>query len=254
MCGVGSLWRRLRRLSGSAVANHEGLQAQDLRPAGVANGLAWRHWHPMSSRAGDLASVGTRSAWAIRTVASEPPFVSESGAYRSASGRRNAGQLPPARDAGWARPRPGPWSGALVVGECVCGDTSQPAEGGIERGEHRPQGSVPGRQYHSVAAPRQPSAEQVGWPAPDQWALAPVVLKPHTGLGDPGPIDPVPASLVRGLDLCHRPACRPLVACKSHGDQAVVDNVGADLAARALHQLLDLPQERVDEVRAPPWL
>src|SRR5215467_14728177 len=93
----------------------------------------------------------------------------------------------------------------------------------------------------------------VGRP-PDQWALAPVVLKPHTGLGDPGPIDPVPASLVRGLDLCHRPACRPLVACKSHGDQAVVGNVGADLAVRALHQLLDLPQERVDEVRAPPWL
>ena len=135
----------------------------------------------------------------------------------------------------------------LVVGEQIGRCPAHPAQGRVEAGDEGAQRAVPGRDDHPEAAPGHPGAEQVGAPAADAGALAPVELQPHPGLGDPRPVAAAMAGPPRLLGLGHRPAGGALVAGEAHGHEALVHLVGADDAVGAIDKLLDLLQERVDE-------
>ena len=194
--------------------------------------------------------MGTRSALAMRTVASDPPLVGGVGdpagvhAQPVVPARRQHLRMAD-RDAGHMLDG----DGLLVVGEQVGGHPADAAQRGVHRGDHRGQRLVQDRQHHPVARPGQPGAEQLGWHARHRRAVAEVVLHPHPRLGQPRPVHPGPPGPPVGPHLGHRPpgrARRPLIA---QVDQLAVGDVGAQPAPGALHPLLQLGQERVDEHR-----
>lgn len=76
----------------------------------------------------------------------------------------------------------------LVVGEQVGRCPAEAAQGGIEAGDERRKGAIPGRDHDAEPAPGKPGAEQAGLPAAHVRALGPVELAPHARLGDPGPV------------------------------------------------------------------
>jgi hypothetical protein len=149
----------------------------------------------------------------------------------------------------------------LVIGQPIGRRPAEPAQRGIQAGDHARQGLVPDRQHHPEPAPRQPGAKQQGRPPADHRPAAVVPLQPHPRLGHPGPVDPPPAGLPGPLGRSHRSpgrALRPLIAER---DQLVVGDISAQLAAAALHPLLQLgpigvhhhgPGRRVGGERASP--
>jgi hypothetical protein len=95
--------------------------------------------------------------------------------------------------------------GLLVVGQQVSRAPADPAQGDVDRGEHRGLGLIQQRQYDPEPRPGQPQAEQDrGGPA-DPRAVAEVVLGPHARLGHPRPEHPPPARRPVRLDLGDRP-------------------------------------------------
>jgi len=136
---------------------------------------------------------------------------------------------------------------ALVVAEQVGGGAAELGEGGVDAGQQGAQRAVPGGQHHPEAAPGQPGAEQQRRPAPHRRALAPVELQPHSRLGHPRPIGAAAAGEPRRLGLGHGPASGALVADEAHGQQVLMDHVGADVALGALDELLDLLHEGIDD-------
>jgi hypothetical protein len=138
--------------------------------------------------------------------------------------------------------------GLLVVAQPVGRDPAEPAQRGVDAGDHRRQGLVHDREHDPVAAPRKPRAKQPGRPARDQRPGAVVPLQPHPRLWHPRPVHPPAASVERLLDRCHRPAGGPLGALVAQRAQLVVGDVGAQLAVAALHPFLQLRKMRVDQL------
>lgn len=136
--------------------------------------------------------------------------------------------------------------GPLVVREQVRGHATDDPEGGIEAGEQAAHRAVPGGDDDPEAGPREPGAEQKRGPAVDVGALGPVELEPHAGLRGPGPIGAPSAGAPGGLGGADGPAGGALVTLEAQGAEALVDDVGADAAQGALHELLDLVPVRVD--------
>src|SRR3990172_2433331 len=104
------------------------------------------------------------------------------------------------------------------------------------------------RARHTTGAPGPPQERR---PTADPRSSPPVELEPHPGLRDPWPAPPPVAGGVRLLGSSDRPSRRPLRALEPQREQLVVNDVGADLALRALDPLLDLGQEAVDQAVAP---
>ncbi len=127
------------------------------------------------------------------------------------------------------------------------------AQHGVDAGQCRGKGAVPGGDHHPEPAPGHPGTEQAGRPPADLGALGPVVLCPHPWFGHPRPVGAAVAEVIGRLGRGDRTAGGALVAAKAHGHEVVlVHHVGPHLAVRALHQLLDLLEVRVDDLlRAP---
>lgn len=117
----------------------------------------------------------------------------------------------------------------------------------VDAGDHGRQRPVPGREDDPGPRPGQPGAPQERLAAADPGTLAPIELEPHAGLRDPRPVHPPVAGGVRLLGSSDRAAGRPLRALEAQRQELVVDDVGPDLALRALDPLLDLGQEAVDQ-------
>ena len=118
------------------------------------------------SRRSRFASVGTRSAFAIRTVASEPPLDSGSNGHTRrdrdpvvAAGRDDHRVAD--RDPGDMIDR----DRLLVVGQPVRRRPTEGAHRPVQTADHRRQGPVPRRDHDPEPRPRQPRAEQVRRPA-----------------------------------------------------------------------------------------
>jgi hypothetical protein len=82
----------------------------------------------------------------------------------------------------------------------------------------------------SESRPGEPSAPQERLLPADPRAFAPVELKPHTGLRDPGPEDPPVAGRVRLLGLSDGTSGCPLGALEAERPELVMDHIGPDLA------------------------
>ena len=136
--------------------------------------------------------------------------------------------------------------GLGVVRQQVGRRSAQPAQRLVQAGHQRRKGLVPGRDDHPVARPGQPRAEQAGATLADPGAVAPVELQPHARLRHPGPVGAAVTGPPGGLEFRDGAPSGPVRAGKPHRDQAVVGDVGADLAGGAVDQLLELGQELVD--------
>ena len=137
----------------------------------------------------------------------------------------------------------------LVVGQQVRGHPAEGAETAVQRGEHARGGLVQNRDDHPGPRPRQPGAQQDRLHPGHQRTVTEVVLGPHARLGHPRPVHPHLASPVVLLHLRDRPPRRALRTLVAQRQQLAVCDVRADLAPRALDPLLNLGQERVDQLR-----
>ena len=140
--------------------------------------------------------------------------------------------------------------GLLVVSQHIRRHPTQATERHIQGGEHRRQGLVPDREHHPEPRPGQPSHEQGGLDTVDDRPVTVVVLQPHPRLGDPRPVHPPPARMPGRLQLSHRTPGGAFRAGVSQPRQLRMDPVGANLALGPVDPLLDLVQERVDQLRA----
>ena len=141
--------------------------------------------------------------------------------------------------------------GLLVVGQCVRRATTKPAQRGVDASDDRRQRLVQDGQHHPKTRPRQPRAEQPRLDPAHQRAVPVVELEPHARLRHPRPVNAAPPGHIGLLGRRHRPARRALRAPIAHRHQLVMGHIGADLAVRRLHPLLQLGQERVDELVPP---
>jgi hypothetical protein len=141
----------------------------------------------------------------------------------------------------------------LVIGQRIRRCPTQPAQGGVQAGQQGAEPAVPGRQHHPEPRPRQPGAEQQRRPRPavrseHHRAGAPVELQPQPRFGDPGPIPATVPRPPRLLGLGDRAASGPLVAGEPQRLQPPMHHIGPDRAIGTVHPLLDLAQERVDDL------
>ncbi len=82
---------------------------------------------------------------------------------------------------------------------------------------------------------------------PIRWAFTPVDLKLHSRLRAPRPITPSISVPPPDFDFSDGPARGAFIAVKTHSQQPFMHLVSPNLAFRALDQLLDLGQERIDQ-------
>ncbi len=147
-----------------------------------------------------------------------------------------------------------PLAGLLVVGQRIHRRPADPAQRGIQAGHQRGQRAIPGGDHHPEPRPGQPRAKQQRDPQHPvrprhPRPRPPVPLQPQPRLADPWPVGaPTPGPPTR-LGLGHRPARGPLIAVEPHHHQPLVGLVCPDAALRAVHPLLDLVQERIDQPR-----
>jgi hypothetical protein len=144
--------------------------------------------------------------------------------------------------------------GLLVVGQRIRRGPTQPPQRGVQAGHQGAQLAVQGRQHHPEPRPRQPRAEQQRrtWPAvgsEHDRCSTPVELQPQPRLGDPRPILTTPPGLPRLLGFGDRAAGGPLVTGEPQPLQPLMHHIGPDRAVGPVHPLLDLGQERVDDLR-----
>ena len=87
----------------------------------------------------------------------------------------------------------------LVVGQHIGRGALKDPEGTIQRGENARRRPIEQRDHDPETRPGQPRDEQHRLLPADHRPVAEVVLQPHPRLGHPGPVDPDPADLERGL-------------------------------------------------------
>lgn len=184
----------------------------------------------------------------MRTVASDPPFVSGS-AGRQAGADRHPVVPSDLHDLGVAdrdvRDVLGR-DGLLVVGQRIGRDPADPPQRGIQAGHDGRQRLVEHRDDDPEPRPGQPGAPQRCTSSADARSLAPVPLQPERRLGDPGPIDPVVPRPHPGFHLGDRSAGGAVPAGEAHRSDPPVHDVRAYPPLRGGHQLLDLVHEFVD--------